>query len=64
MSDISDQATEAEQLHRDCAMQHRKYEHLQPKGSCHNCHESLSRPKLFCDKDCGTDYDRRKFLCA
>jgi hypothetical protein len=60
MSTIDDQATELEEFHRELALKHRKYSHLQPKRSCHNCYEPLAPNLLFCDADCGIDFDKRQ----
>lgn len=33
---------------------------IEPCGRCHNCDEYLDHPsKLFCDSDCGEDYEKR-----
>lgn len=37
-----------------------KQRELEPKGSCHWCGEVFSQgdPRLFCDTDCGSDWQR------
>lgn len=34
---------------------------LKPKGECFNCEEPLKDERVFCDKDCRSDYEKRKF---
>lgn len=43
-----------------CIAQHSKtYQRLMPIGMCYYCDESLTTPKqLFCDADCGTDWEK------
>lgn len=65
MADIFDQASEREQMDRDLAIKHAlasiRFSAIKPNGSCHNCGEPLEYShNLFCDNDCGTDYERRQ----
>lgn len=33
---------------------------LRPKGRCYFCDEDVEQPRLFCDADCASDYDKLK----
>lgn len=64
MADIFDQASEREQMDRELAIKNAlatsRNSVLKPNGSCHNCGEPLEYShNLFCDSDCGNDYERR-----
>jgi heterodisulfide reductase subunit C len=56
---IDDDATAAEELDRDICLK-RKRPELKRVGACYNCGEMCSG--IFCDSDCGTDYDRRELF--
>lgn len=60
MSDLNDMASDLEEFHRELALKQRKYSNVKPKGTCHNCHEPVKPNQLFCDSECGTDYDKRQ----
>lgn len=63
MADLYDMASELEQRDRELAisstLQRIQATRLHPKGECHNCGEEVKEKALFCDADCGADYDRR-----
>lgn len=65
MTDIFDQATDREMRDRELAIKNAlmtsRQGILKPKGNCHNCGEKLAYAhNLFCDNDCGMDYERRQ----
>lgn len=72
MADEADMAQELEELALKHALAHRKAgANLPPKGSCYNCAEALPPVKegkelrhvrIFCDKDCGDDWEEREKL--
>lgn len=33
---------------------------LEPSGTCYFCRDKVEGQKLFCDRDCATDYERAK----
>jgi hypothetical protein len=64
MTDVFDQATEREIADREfaikAALQRIEDSRLKPRGTCHNCDEPLEfSHNLFCDADCGSDYELR-----
>lgn len=64
MADIFDMASERETLERELAIKAAlttsRTGAIKPKGACHNCGETLEHAhNLFCDADCGNDYQRR-----
>ena len=65
MSEKTDELEyQAIQLHFNEAMhkaQQAGKQDLKPKGTCHNCEETVEDGKLFCDQDCTEDYEKRKF---
>lgn len=61
MTDVSDRATQQEELARDAALSHARNRAplLLPVGECHNCEAVLDDPLLFCDSDCRDDWQLR-----
>lgn len=59
MADDADYAAEIQARENDLALRNRP-KGLRPLGWCRNCEEPLAHPLVFCDKDCGDDYARRK----
>lgn len=72
MADEADMAHELEELERRNALANMpKGPRLEPRGSCYNCGEPLTKgkgksktlnQKLFCDGDCADDWERRQKL--
>ncbi len=58
MADFTDEASETEELLRTIALNNR-VKPLRPLGWCYNCEEKLAAQQLFCDADCGNDYNAR-----
>lgn len=60
MPDDFDHASELEQWQRDQALHHARSQRAMPAtGACHNCGEALPDARLFCDRDCRDDYEKR-----
>lgn len=63
MADQFDIASERETLDRELAIKAALVTSrtgMKPKGACYNCDEPLAHGhNLFCDNDCGKDYERR-----
>lgn len=63
MADQFDVASERETLDRELAIKAaltKGRSAMAPKGTCYNCAEPLEHANnLFCDNDCGQDYERR-----
>lgn len=63
MADQFDMASERETLDRELAIKAAIQDRrgvMSPTGKCHNCGEPLAHShNLFCDGDCGFDYQRR-----
>ena len=61
--DISDQASDTEQLDRDlcirAARQRAEKLEFKPKGRCYNCNARLSHGMRHCDADCRDDHMAR-----
>ena len=58
-----DIASERSELEREAlvnAVRRRPGSGLQPCGACYWCQEVIRYPKLFCDSDCSTDWERRR----
>ena len=58
--DEADLAFEWEQrnLAQALAAQRSRHGRLQPKGSCHNCGNTVAiADRLFCDADCAADWE-------
>ena len=65
MADEADMAHELEQLALNCALEQRKGGgRLIPKGLCYNCEEPLPAEKIFCDKACADDWERRQKILS
>lgn len=61
MADIMDEASELEELQKYVAIQNQLNKpRLAPRMVCHNCGMHLPDPGLFCDADCGEDYELRE----
>ncbi len=61
MTDVSDQATEFEELRRDAALASRKPSGPPPCGECHFCEAELSDPSArWCDADCRDGWEKRQ----
>ncbi len=58
---MADEADIANRVMEQQVAQSRAYRRdegrLQPRGVCHNCAETIARPKLFCDRDCADDFE-------
>lgn len=63
MADIFDQASEREMRDRELAIKHAlntSRQGIKANGTCHNCGDKLEHVhNLFCDNDCGRDYQQR-----
>jgi len=64
MTDIADDAQQAEEMLLQEALHNAQANRLSPKGACYNCEEplppaTLGNDQLFCDGDCGEDYQKR-----
>ena len=57
--DISDKATENEELQRAEAIALRK-KTIKACGWCHNCSESIGSGEIFCSRDCADDWQKRQ----
>lgn len=58
IADLSDLATQQEQIFREAALTTRKPHGPQPCGYCLNCEAPLGPGKRWCDTDCRTDWER------
>lgn len=63
--DISDKATEQEELMRDAALRNAAARNDRPRaiGYCHFCRERIApgaENQLFCDAYCARDWEREK----
>lgn len=61
MSDIYDQASDIETMHRERAIQAARNSTptLNYIGCCYNCEAVLDQPLTFCDADCRDDWQIR-----
>lgn len=63
-SDPSDRATleEEREINRRIELTKQAGRTIQPVGKCHSCYEPFpdgrADPRLFCDGDCASDYER------
>jgi hypothetical protein len=63
MTDISDRATEREELDRELALRAARVARDVPPvpcGTCHNCAEPVDVGMPFCDADCRDDWQARR----
>jgi len=64
MTDIYEQASEAEERDRALALKTQKEraarEALIPTGRCYFCEEDVGIGRLFCDGDCRDDFEREQ----
>ncbi|AUN95420.1 hypothetical protein C0099_11065 [Pseudazoarcus pumilus] len=63
MTDVSDRATEREELDRELALRAARAARDVPPlpcGTCHNCGERLPPGLPFCDADCRDDWQLRR----
>ena len=59
MADITDYASESEEMMREIAIaQARQFKMLPTKGACYNCDETI-HTGLFCSTECREDYELR-----
>jgi hypothetical protein len=58
--DISDKATQQEEMMLAKLVKHRKPEGPQPTGYCLHCGEMIQEPKRWCDADCRNEWEKRK----
>ena len=61
--DELDISAEREQIEREslvAAVRRRQGPCLLPVGECYACGELVERPRLFCDSDCATSWERRR----
>lgn len=60
MHSTIDQSSKRELIERDRAIaSYRKDEgHIKPNGVCHYCLKVVEKPKLFCNGDCATKFDK------
>ena len=58
MADDADDAAIITELHIATSLANRP-KGLHPTGWCRNCEEPLKPEQVFCDADCGNDYNAR-----
>ena len=59
--DEIDRAQHQEQMYRDIAIAAAKRQPkntISPTGYCHNCGEEVDNPKLFCDGNCASEWEK------
>lgn len=59
-ADVSDLASQHEQLFLDAALSARKPTGPAACGHCHNCETPLPEGERWCDADCRTDWEKRE----
>lgn len=60
MPDDFDRASDLEQQQRELALRQARGQPTMPAvGACYNCGEDLPPGRLFCDKDCRDDFEKR-----
>jgi hypothetical protein len=67
MMDVADRAESEVESYVTSQINHNKLLHgckITPKGKCHYCEEPVEHPKLFCNGECASDYDREEKIKA
>ena len=62
MSDFADDASAQEEMERELSIAHHRKNtnSLLPVGRCHFCNSPVQPMLLFCDFDCGQDWEREQ----